>query len=235
MEKEARKYRVSLKDIKDDDVLKIAGEYGLGKVDDLMAALGYGKYSAKSVLGKLVPEGTPSDGEEQPSGIGSVVRRVFGGDTSAIKVRGHDDLLVYRARCCNPIRGEEIVGYVTRGKGVAVHSRNCPNVENLLYEPERRIAVEWTSKEPKISTGQAPGYPVKLTVLSDDRAGVLKNITAVISDDNTNIRNIEARTADGYGNIDLVIDINDVGHLNRIITGLRKIAGVRDVQRVQKL
>ena len=74
----------------------------------------------------------------------SVVRRVFGcGDGSALKVTGHDDLLVYRARCCNPIRGEEIVGYVTRGKGVAVHSRNCPNVHNLLYEPERRIAVEW--------------------------------------------------------------------------------------------
>src|SRR5262249_31045518 len=146
---------------------------GLGKVDDLMAALGYGKYSARSILGKLVPEGTPSDGEEKPSGFGSVVRRVFGGDTSAIKVRGHDDLLVYRARCCNPIRGEEIVGYVTRGKGVAVHSRVCPNVENLLYEPERRIAVEWTSKEPKLSSGVAPGYPVKLTVFSDDRAGVL--------------------------------------------------------------
>jgi guanosine-3',5'-bis(diphosphate) 3'-pyrophosphohydrolase len=235
MEKEARKYRVSLKDIKDEDLLKIAGEYGLGKVEDLMAALGYGKYSAKSVLGKLVPEGTPSDGDEQPGGIGSVVRRVFGGDTSAIKVRGHDDLLVYRARCCNPIRGEEIVGYVTRGKGVAVHSRSCPNVENLLYEPERRIAVEWTSKEPKISGGPAPGYSVKLTVISDDRAGILKNITAVISDDNTNIRNIEARTSDGYGTIDLVIDISDIAHLNRIITGLRKIAGVRDVQRVQKL
>ncbi len=236
MEKEARKYRVSLKDIKDDDLLKIAGEYGLAKVDDLMAALGYGKYSAKSILGKLVPEGTPSDGDEKSGGIGSVVRRVFGGDTSAIKVRGHDDLLVYRARCCNPIRGEEIVGYVTRGKGVAVHSRTCPNVENLLYEPERRIAVEWTSKEPKVAAGSvAPGYPVKLTVFSDDRAGILKHITAVISDDNTNIRNIEAKAADGYGTIDLVIDINDVAHLNRIITGLRKIAGVRDVQRVQKL
>ena len=72
-----------------------------------------------------------------------MVRRVFGGDTSAIKVKGHDDLLVYRARCCNPIRGEEIVGYVTRGKGVAVHSKSCTNVVNLMFEPERRIAVEW--------------------------------------------------------------------------------------------
>ncbi|MDT8066721.1 MAG: bifunctional (p)ppGpp synthetase/guanosine-3',5'-bis(diphosphate) 3'-pyrophosphohydrolase [Terriglobia bacterium] len=235
VEKEARKYRISLKDIKDDDLLKAASEYGLGRVDDLMAALGYGKYSAKSILAKLAPPGTPDDGSEEPSGFTSVVRRVFGGESSAIKVRGHDDLLVYRARCCNPIRGEEIVGYVTRGKGVAVHSKHCPNVENLLYEPERRIAVEWTSKEPKIAGGSPPGYPVKLTVLSDDRAGILKNITAIVSDDNTNIRNIEARTSDGYGNIDLVIDITDLAHLNRVITGLRKIAGVRDVQRIQKL
>jgi len=236
IEKEARKYRISLKDLKDDDLMKAATEYGLGRVDDLMAALGYGKYSAKTILAKLAPAGSSAEGgEEQPSGFTSVMRRVFGGDSSAIKVRGHDDLLVYRARCCNPIRGEEIVGYVTRGKGVAVHSKNCPNVENLLYEPERRIAVEWSSKEPKIAGGPPPGYPVKLTVFSDDRAGVLKNIHAIISDDGTNIRNIEARTADGYGTIDLIIEINDLAHLNRIVTGIRKIAGVRDVQRVQKL
>jgi GTP diphosphokinase / guanosine-3',5'-bis(diphosphate) 3'-diphosphatase len=166
--------------------------------------------------------------------VSSVVQRVFGTDSSALKVRGHDDLLVYRARCCNPIRGEEIVGYVTRGKGVAVHSKNCPNVENLMYEPERKIAVEWSSKEPRIA-GSPQAYPVKLSVYSDDRAGMLKHITAVISDDNTNIRNIETKIGDSYATIDVVVDINDVGHLNRIVTGLRKIPGVREVQRIQKL
>ncbi len=125
-----------------------------------------------------------------------MVRRVFGGDVSPLKVKGHDDLLVYRARCCNPIRGEEIIGYVTRGKGVAVHSKSCPNVENLMYEPERRIAVEWGS-EGKISakTPWLTGYPAKLVVLCDNRPGMLKQITAVISDANTNIRNIGAKTA----------------------------------------
>ncbi len=234
LEKEARKYRLGIKEIKDTDLGRIANEYGLGKPDDLMAGIGYGKYSARTILAKLVPAGTTEPGAEEITGISSVVKRVFGGDTSAIKVRGHDDLLVYRARCCNPIRGEDIVGYVTRGKGVAVHSRACPNVENLMYEPERRIAVEWGAKEPKLGTG-TPAYPVKLTVFGDDRAGMLKQITAVISDDNTNIRNIEARGVDSYATIDVVLEVNDVGHLNRIITGLRKIAGVRDVQRVQKL
>ena len=102
----------------------------------------------------------------QPGAIASVVRRVFG-DHNAIMVKGQGDMLVYRARCCNPIRGESIVGYITRGKGVAVHAVNCPNVTNLMYEPERRIDVEWARDE---STPTA--YPVKLTVYCDDRFGM---------------------------------------------------------------
>ena len=233
IEKEARKYRLAFKEIKDAELQKVCSEYGMAKPDDLMAGIGYGKYSARSVLAKVLPADANPTEEAPATGFTSVVRRVFGGDSSAIKVRGHDDLLVYRARCCNPIRGEEIVGYVTRGKGVAVHSKSCPNVENLMYEPERRIAVEWGAKEPKIG-GTTPSYPVKLTVFGDDRAGMLKQITSVISDD-TNIRTIEARGEDTIANVDVVLDVNDVAHLNRIITGLRKIPGVRDVQRIQKL
>src|SRR5437660_3387507 len=116
IEKEARKYRISLKEIKDDDRQRIASDYGLGQPDDLMAAIGYGKYSARQVLGKLTPAGEPTAAPaEEDTGIGSVVRRVFGGDhSSAIRVKGQGDLLVYRARCCNPIRGESVVGQVTR-------------------------------------------------------------------------------------------------------------------------
>jgi GTP pyrophosphokinase len=243
IEKEARKYRISLKDVSEAELTRVAGENGLGRPDDLLAGIGYGKFSARSVLARAVPDSvanaTPGDEtspEELPGGFTSVVRRVFGGDTSAIKVRGHDDLLVYRARCCNPIRGEEIVGYVTRGKGVAVHSKSCPNVENLMYEPERRIAVEW-GKDGSVGTARVweTGFPVKLVVLCDNRPGMLKQITAVISDANTNIRNIEAKTAENHATVDVIIDIADLKHLERIISGVRKIPGVRDVQRVQKL
>src|SRR6266705_1605511 len=120
IEKEARKYRISLKEIKDEDWQRIASDYGLGQPDDLMAGIGYGKYSARQILGKLAPAAEqPAAPAEDESAIGSVVRRVFGGDHSnAIRVKGQGDLLVYRARCCNPIRGEAVVGYVTRGKGV---------------------------------------------------------------------------------------------------------------------
>src|ERR1700674_3077685 len=239
IEKEARKYRISLKEIKEADLQRAASEYGLGRPDDLMAGIGYGKYSARQVLAKFAPTGAEpmSDSEEQAaargfsSGISSVVRRVFGGDSNAIVVRGAGDLLVYRAKCCNPIRGEAIVGYVTRGKGVAVHSVNCPNVTNLLYEPDRRIDVLWAGDK----DGQPVSYPVKITLLCDDRFGMLKQITALISDTHTNIRNIEARSKNGQASVDVVLEIADLKHLQKIMDGVRQIPGVHDVQRLQKI
>jgi GTP diphosphokinase / guanosine-3',5'-bis(diphosphate) 3'-diphosphatase len=240
MEKQARKYRLALKDFDEKELDRIAKDYGLGAGQDLIAGIGYGKYSARQVLAKLSPGISEETPQEEPAAkpgtLGTVIRRVFGqsADGGAIKVKGYNDLLVYRARCCNPIRGEAIVGYVTRGKGVAVHAVSCPNVNNLMYEADRRIAVEW-SKPPKAATpsGKAT-YPVKLTVFCDDRAGMLKQLTAVISDDDTNIRNIEARTADSQATIDIVIDIEDVKHLERVMSGLRKIPGIHDVQRLNK-
>src|SRR6202158_4477349 len=171
IEKEARKYRIALKEIKDEDLQKVASGYGLGKAEDLMSDIGYVIYSARQVLARLLPAGAThsiagdieSEGlTSQPGGIASVVRRVFG-DHNAITVRGQGDMLVYPAQCCNPIRGEGIVGYITRGKGVAGHSLKFPNVTNLLYEPERRIDVEWARDE-----SPPTAYPVKLTVFCDE-------------------------------------------------------------------
>jgi len=233
IEKEARKYRIALKELTDERLLKIASDYGLGRPDDLMAAIGYGKFSARQVLGKLAPAGSQpvAEGEDsKEAGLSSVVRRVFGGDSNALTVKGQGDLLVYRARCCNPIRGEAIVGYITRGKGVAVHALSCPNVVNLMYEPERRIEVAWARDE-----GAPNDYPVKLTVFCDDRYGMLKQITGVIGDAKSNIRNIEARTANSQAVVEIVLDITDLKHLESIVNGLRKIPGVRDVQRLQKI
>ncbi len=234
IEKEARKYRIAFKDIKDEDLQRAASDYGLGQIDDLMAGIGYGKFAARQVLAKLTPNATeppPEEEIEKPGAFTSVVRRVFGGDKhNAIRVKGHGDLLVYRARCCNPIRGEAVVGYVTRGKGVAVHAVSCPNVTNLMYEPERRIDVEWGHEDETPSA-----YPVKITVFCDDRFGMLKQITAVIGDAKTNIRNLEVRSENGQANVDVVLDIADLKHLENIINGVRKVPGVHDVQRLQKL
>jgi GTP pyrophosphokinase len=172
--------------------------------------------------------------------MSDAVKRVFfGRGSESLQVEGQDDLLVYRARCCNPIRGEEIIGYVTRGKGVAVHARSCPNVQNLLYESDRRIQVEWAplpGDAGVAGAAKAQTYPVKLTVICDDRAGMLKEFTAIISDEGTNIRSSSSEASDDGGAVvDFVVETVDLRHLNRLVDKLRRVQGVHDVQRVQKI
>jgi len=245
LEKEAKRFKVPMSQITDQDLGRIANEYGVATAADLLATLGQGKHSAHQVLNKLVP-GFASQGdtelgtETKPGASGApamseAVRKLHLTGSDSLQVEGQNDLLVYRARCCNPIRGEEIIGYVTRGKGVAVHARSCPNVQNLLYESDRRINVEW-SRVGEEGDGKPHRYPVKITVFCDDRTGMLKEMTAVISDDNTNIRAVEIRQDEtGEAIVEFVVEAQDVRHLNRMVLGLRRVEGVRAVQRTQKL
>jgi len=241
LEREARRYKVPMAQIGDQDLGRIAGEYGVATAADLLATLGQGKHTAHQVLNKLAPSYTSQPEPEAPetkpgeTPMSDAVRKLHLSGSDSLQVEGQNDLLVYRARCCNPIRGEEIVGYVTRGKGVAVHARNCPNVQNLLYESDRRINVEW-SRAGDDAQGRATRYPVKITVYCDDRTGMLKELTAVISDENTNIRGVELRhDENGEAVIEFLVEAEDVRHLNRIVLGLRRVDGVRTVQRSQKV
>jgi GTP pyrophosphokinase len=243
LEREAKRFKVPLSQITDQDLGRIANEYGVVTAADLLATLGQGKHTAHQVLNKLIPgfaaENEPGP-EAKPGASGAppmsdAVRKLHLTGSDSLQVEGQNDLLVYRARCCNPIRGEEIIGYVTRGKGVAVHARSCPNVQNLLYESDRRIAVEWSRVGDEIA-GRRQRYPVKITVFCDDRTGMLKELTAVISDDNTNIRGVDIRQAEnGEAIVEFVVEAEDMHHLNRMVLGLRRVAGVRAVQRTQKL
>src|ERR1700684_4617942 len=242
LDREARKYKVSLSKLTDTDYARAAAECGLATASDLMAAIGFGKYSSRQVLNKLSPGLTAQTGLEVEPGkdaaggaMSDAVRRVHMHGSDSLQVEGQDDLLVYRARCCNPIRGEEIVGYVTRGKGVAVHARSCPNVQNLLYESDRRISVEW-ARMVEENAGRKMTYPVKLSVFCDDRAGMLKEMTAVISDDGTNIRGVDTKsTGDSEAIVEFVLEAEDMRHLTKIVSGLRRLPGVRDVQRAHKV
>src|SRR5580698_4061787 len=245
LEREARKFKVPMSQIDDQDLGRIAGEYGVATAADLLATLGQGKHTAHQILNKLAPgyanqgetETTPETkpGQGGEAGMSDAVRKLHLTGSDSLQVEGQNDLLVYRARCCNPIRGEEIIGYVTRGKGVAVHARSCPNVQNLLYESDRRIAVEWARTADDIA-GRKLTYPVKLTVFCDDRTGMLKELTAVISDENTNIRTVDSKPGSNDDAIvEFVVEAEDVRHLTRLVQGLRRVPGVRDVQRSQKL
>jgi GTP pyrophosphokinase len=137
--------------------------------------------------------------------------------------------MVFLARCCNPIKGEKIVGYITRGKGVSVHSATCTNVVNLLYAPERKIPVEWDKGSATLP------YSVRLRIRVEDRKGILADLSSRIADTKTNIRDIEATTdAEQRGFIRVTVEINDVKHLQLVMKSIKKIDGVLDVERAAR-
>jgi GTP diphosphokinase / guanosine-3',5'-bis(diphosphate) 3'-diphosphatase len=231
LEREARRLGVALSRISKGRLEEVAADYGCSKMEDLHAALGYGKFSPRQVLQKLAPDQVPPEVQEAPAVPASPQTSAAGtsDEDLILKVRGADDLLVYRAKCCNPIRGEAIVGYVTRGKGVAVHSLTCSNVQNLMYEVERKIDVEW-------ARATAEMFLVKLVVHAEDRPGLLNQLTSVLFAEETNIRSLEARpdeerATDGAV-IDITVDVRDKKQLEKVVSACRRIPGIRDIERV---
>jgi GTP diphosphokinase / guanosine-3',5'-bis(diphosphate) 3'-diphosphatase len=229
LEKEARQFGRSLKKIPEQDLLKLASDYGLSKLEDLFAAVGFGKYSARQVLTRVLGESAKAQEQEEAEDskptIVKTVKRMLGIGEAPLIVKGQDDLLVYRAKCCNPIPGDDIIGYITRGRGVAVHTRTCPNVQNLLYQTERRIAVEW-------GVAGAATFLVHLVIRAKDRAGLLAEVTAVISSAGCNIHNLESRPDRLSAQIDANLEIADRRQLENILAQIRRIPGVFGVERV---
>ncbi len=226
-DKEARRFGLNPAKLLDGEaILKVCAEFAAPKPEDLLAQIGYGKVSPRQVLDKIVPEGQLKE-QAPENAVLSAVKRVLraGAEPDRIKVRGADDVMVFRARCCNPIRGEQIVGYITRGKGVSVHAAKCPNVVNLMYDPERRIDVEWDK-----GADPAP-YTVRLLMEVEDRKGILAELSAAVADINTNITNMEATTGDQRGRIEMTLEIKDVKHLEKVIKSIRGVEGVLDVGR----
>jgi GTP diphosphokinase / guanosine-3',5'-bis(diphosphate) 3'-diphosphatase len=224
LEKEAREHGLSLKKL-DAELGKVASDYGYASLDDLYSGIGFGKYAARQVLTKAAGEPLEEKRAAEPPRLASAVKRMLGMHEPAILVRGQDDVLVYRASCCNPIPGDDIIGYITRGRGVAVHHAACPNVQNLLYETERRISVEWAPKS-------AGTYAVRLRVYTEDKPGILAAITASISDAEANIRSLESTSDDLRARIEILLELGDHKQLDRIMASIRRVPGIFDVERV---
>jgi len=229
-EREARRFELQPKKLLADGerLEAIAQELGVGaKADDLFTAVGYGRVSMRQVLAKLLPPERLAETlpEEKKRPIADAVKRFLRIGDERIKVKGEGDVLVYRAKCCNPILGEPIVGYITRGKGVSVHAASCPNVASLMYDPERRIAVEWEK-------GGEAAYEVRVAVEVEDRSGLLAAITALLASMQTDIRNAEAKTFDDKtALIDMTLRVQDMRHLERVLKAIRGVSGVIDVER----
>lgn len=256
LEKEVRAAKVSMRRVAPERLEEVCREYGCSTVTDLHARLGLGRFSVRQVVRKLLPEGAvpdpsqlrskppvadageaelpaPEKGRRRPrsapaassTGEGDAATWADGG----LEVSGMDDVLIYRGRCCNPIPGEEIVGYVTRGKGVGVHSVSCSNVQNLMYEPERRIGVRWAPKD-------GSQYQARLTALVDDRRGVLKDLTSILTNEGLNIVKAEARSSHGgKAAVDFVVEVADKAQLERVAGALLEMDAVREVTRSGRL
>ncbi|HEX7174039.1 MAG TPA: bifunctional (p)ppGpp synthetase/guanosine-3',5'-bis(diphosphate) 3'-pyrophosphohydrolase [Pyrinomonadaceae bacterium] len=234
-EKEAGKFNLSAKKLLNDsngEFKRVANEYGYGRTEDILAAIGYGKVMPRNVIAKFLgPEKFAELDQRKESklrsGVEAVKRLIRLGEDSIV-VRGVDDLLVIRARCCSPVRGEEIIGYVTLGKGVAVHASRCKNVQSLMVNPERVVEVEWAGKDDQSA------YAVKLLAITENRTGMIAGITNVISDMKTGIREARASvSSDNQGRIEVTVEVFDVKHLDKVMTSIRKVPGVLDVERIQ--
>ncbi|MEK6286392.1 MAG: bifunctional (p)ppGpp synthetase/guanosine-3',5'-bis(diphosphate) 3'-pyrophosphohydrolase [Acidobacteriota bacterium] len=229
-EKEADRFRLNTrKMLSNGDLDRVAADYGTARADDLLAAIGYGKVLPRNVIAKLLPPDRAAEIEqEKRPTLKQVVKRALGLQ-DRIVVKGIDDVMVYRARCCNPIRGEEILGYITRGKGVAVHSNRCPNMPGLLVNPERLIEVEWMKSDAKHESA----YPVTMKLVTEDRPGMVADVTQAIAGVGTNIRDIHASLdEEGRGQLVLTAEIFDLKHLEKITGALKSVRGVMDVERI---
>jgi GTP pyrophosphokinase len=227
-EKDFRKYSINLQKIqKSGEFKKIAAEYGFVGDEDLLAAVGYGKISSGQIIGKLLPdEKIQERSERKESRLTSVINKLKGKTSSAVEISGVDDVLVRFAKCCNPVPGDEILGFITRGKGVTIHTSDCQLA--LESDPERRIDVAWN----KVKTA---ALPVKIRVVCHYVKGILANITMAITNSEANIASAHIQsTIDQRGENTFEVNVVDLTHLQRVMNALMKVKGVIKVERLKQ-
>ena len=235
LEKEAGRFSVTAKKLlnNDGEMKRIANEYGLGRAEDLLASIGYGKTLPRNVISKHLgvekfAELDPENRKETriSSGV-KAVKRFIGLGEDAIVVKGVDNLLTTRARCCNPIRGEDIIGYISLGKGIVVHNKRCKNVTQLMVNRDRIVEVDWAKSE------KQEIQSVRLMVMTENRTGMIAGITNAIADIKTGIRDASASVSrDDRGVIEVTVEVFDKKHLDRVVSAVEQVEGVLTVERM---
>ena len=221
LEKELRRFGAVAALMKPEKLREAAPAFNLPSDEDLLAAIGNGDVSLFQVVqalrGEPVPEEAPRIPQPAPAAPAA---------TRGVRVRGADNVLMRFSRCCTPLPGDRIVGYVTRGRGVTIHRFDCPNVKSLRTHPERLIDVEWEA----VAEGS---YQVEVEVEAFDRVGLLKDILAAIADSKTNVVSVNARVRrDKVGVINVVLDIRSVQQLHTVMQKVGKVPEVYSVERV---
>jgi guanosine-3',5'-bis(diphosphate) 3'-pyrophosphohydrolase len=228
LEKELRRQGLEVHDHLKEDKLQVAAKrLGFQDADDLLASVGDSKISAALVVGRIIPE-KPEKGKEEKEPTQLTPRR-RPQESQGISVKGVDNVLARMARCCNPVPGDEVIGYITRGKGISVHRRDCPNIAWLKTSPERCIEVEW-------EFGEENSYPVELEIEAMDRVALLTNIMNAVTGLRANISAVHAQTGkDHIAIVNMVVEITGADHLNSVIERVHRIKGVTAVRRVQQI
>jgi guanosine-3',5'-bis(diphosphate) 3'-pyrophosphohydrolase len=212
--------------LKSDQLLQVAREAGYDNPDDLAAAVGFGHIATAQIVGKLV---APASGgiAPPPEPAGPAKLPAGKAEDKGVRVQGARDLLMQLSRCCNPVPGDRILGYITRGRGLTIHAVDCPNLEALDYDKERLVEVEWDTTMP----GQ---HAVKVAVIAVDKTGVLANVSSAISECHANISRAEIMTReDRKAELDFVVEITDTSHLNRVLKAIERVDGVITARRVR--
>jgi GTP diphosphokinase / guanosine-3',5'-bis(diphosphate) 3'-diphosphatase len=226
-EREAKKYRLSPATLlASEEMSRVLAEMGFASADDLLASIGYGKTSVQQVLGKLAPAAVHEADKTADARPAKAPRR--GEEEGAVRIRGVDDLLVRFARCCGPVPGDGIVGFITRGRGLTVHARDCLALARGVLDRERLVAVEWEA-------GQPAKRPVRVAVhIGQDRPGLLAAITTAISSRHGNITKAEVTVTDDRRGINhFVVEVNDLRQLQEIMQAIREIKDVINVERIR--
>jgi GTP pyrophosphokinase len=226
LEKELRKHGFSLnRALASPELAATVEELGFQNPDDLLAALGYGKVSLGQAIGRLIPHEQLKSEPAKPGRLGRVLEKIRKKPSSAIRIDGVEDIMVRFAKCCNPLPGDPVTGFITRGRGVTVHTADCPHI--LEGDPERRIEVEWDMKK-------KASRPVKIRVYCLDQKGILAGITGAITNCEANIISANVMSMpDHKGVNNFEIDIQDLDHLNRVVNALHKVRGVYKVERLR--
>ncbi|MBW2740609.1 MAG: bifunctional (p)ppGpp synthetase/guanosine-3',5'-bis(diphosphate) 3'-pyrophosphohydrolase, partial [Deltaproteobacteria bacterium] len=223
-EKAFRKYRLNFNELlKSEDMNTVIEHFGFKTADDLITSIGYGKITPLQIIRKIVPK--PETEEDHESFFNKIIGRVRKKKPRAgVIVKGVDDILIRFGKCCRPVPGDTITGYITVGHGVTVHRTNCINA--LKMNPERQIDIEWNKDV-------AETYPVKICISSSDRVGLLADVAANISKSGANILNARTETREtGIVDSFFTLAVEDVEHLDRVISAIKKVKLVHDVKRV---
>ena len=212
----------------DDALAAAAKELNLNDATHLMASIGQGDVNVTQVLKLLHPEldGTP-DGAAKPSAFERLVDRMRGA-SKGVRIQGADGLMVRYAQCCQPVPGDPVVGYVTRGRGVSIHRADCPNLLMLTHEPERRLEIDWQEV-------QGERFMVRLIVEGNDRRGLYADVASAVSTTGTDIRTLELRSTDGRVTGSILVDVENLAHLQKILKAVRRVKGISAVERRERI